>query len=429
MIPATEPDIKRNDTVPSIIDQAADAGWEAGLYDFGKADGPGFTYFNPGLVRRPDGLWLLVRRSENVPGSPFGRNAIWAVKLDPTGRNPDRGVRLKWLDEQEGQQFEDARAFYVPHLNQVGVSACTFKWHGQNSWTGAIQVLGFFDENWQCKIVHYPPFDTNATSLRNVPREHYQKNWLFWNRGEQLHLIYKSNPWTVCEFGGSWRKQTIHNNEGATWNYGDIRGGTPPVMVDGKYHTFFHSSMPWRGNYRRYHMGLLTFSAEPPFEVLEITKEPLLSGSQNDPWAQRKPPCIFPCGAVYENGKWLVTAGVNDLRAAWIEIPHESLLPLLSVPGYPVKHRVISPAVAAEIRRQVSADQPLSFPSADKPLHPLKPAIGVVVADDTDPFPVRKKNRGKPAKPKRTPEQQAAIDARMAKARAGRKKVAVTAPV
>lgn len=331
MIPVEEPDIKRNDRTPSILTQANAAGWEAGMYDFGKAESSNTTYFNPSIVRRPDGLWLLARRSENVIGSPFGKNAIWAIKLDDTGRSPDKGMRLHWIGEQDDQQFEDPRAFYVDHLNQVGISACTFKWYGNNSWTGAIQILGFFDQNWNCKITHYVPFDTNARTLENVPKERYQKNWLFWMQDKRLHLLYKSDPWTVCQFGGGWPEQRTHVNEAAKWGWGEIRGGTSPILVGDRYYTFFHSSMPWRGNYRRYYMGAITFSAEPPFEVLDVTKEPLLIGSQLDPWKMRKPLCCFPCGSVYENNKWFITMGINDLHSAWVEIGHESLLERLGI--------------------------------------------------------------------------------------------------
>lgn len=391
MIPETDPPIKRDDRTPSVLEQATSAGWEAGLYDFGKADIPGLTtYFNPGLVHRPDGLWLLVRRSDNVPGSPFGQNSIYAVKLDDAGRIPIHGVRLKWALEEDGQQFEDGRAFYVERLGQVGVSACTFKWHGQNSWTGAIQVLGFFDENWNCKILHYVPFETNATRLMNIPRERYQKNWLFWIRDSRLHLIYKSDPWTVATFGDSWHDRKVYENEGAKWEYGEIRGGTPPILVGDRYYSFFHSSMPWRGNYRRYHAGVVTFSAEPPYEVLEITQEPLLSGSQNDPWEMRKPPCIFPCGAVFNEGRFLITCGVNDLRAVWVEIPLTDVQKRLS-PNGSVKPRAVNPEVG-DFKRQVVESN-------------------------------ARRKRGKRGKrmKQRTPEQQAAINARMAKARAARK--------
>ncbi len=82
----------------------------------------------------------------------------------------------------------------------------------------------------------------------------------------------------------------------------------------------------WRGRYRRYYAGALAFDAKPPFTPRMITTQPLLQGSQNDVWAQKKPLVIFPCGALYKKGKWLLTCGVNDMKAAWVEIPHEDIL-------------------------------------------------------------------------------------------------------
>lgn len=366
MIPETEPEIKRNDTTPSVIDQAKTKGWESGIYSFGNKPSDGLTYFNAGIVQRPDGKWLLARRSENAPTMIFGYNSIWAIKLSDDGKTAIKGIQLKWTDFDPEQQCEDARAFYVPHLNQVGISACTFKWFKTNSWTGAIQVLGFFDENWNCKVVHYPPYDTNATSLQNIPRERYQKNWLFWMRDDRLHLLYKSDPWTVAEFGGNWQEQRTHANEGAKWPHGEIRGGTPPVLIGDKYYTFFHSSTAWRGNYRRYYVGAIAFSAQAPFEIVAMTKEPILIGSQKSKWEMRKPPCVFPCGAIYENDSWLITYGLNDLEAGWISIPHADILKRLMI-------------------EQSSFTPMVEIPSAQVPERILGKSA-LLIADDSEPF-------------------------------------------
>ncbi len=146
-----------------------------------------------------------------------------------------------------------------------------------------------------------------------------------------MHILYKSRPWVIFRFGQTWAEnESFFDNEGVSWKWGDIRGGTPPVLVDGLYWTFHHSSLPWKASYRRYYAGAIAFESKPPFKPVLITKDPILAGSQNDVWEQRKPVCVFPCGAVHRNGKWLVTMGVNDLKAAWAEIPHADLVKLMS---------------------------------------------------------------------------------------------------
>lgn len=327
MIPENEPTIKREDGTPTLANQCAAKGWGFGFYDFGKGEQEGVTYFNPGCVQRDDGLWLIVRRSENA-GTIFGMNKVWAFLLDDEGKTPKKGHLLEWPESQHNQQYEDARAFYHPRLKQTGIGATSFIWHDNGSWTGAHQVFGFFDSEWQCKIKHDPVFGGNTARLEHIPDpKNYEKSWLWFLNNGKLCLLYKAKPWVVAEFGETWEDVEVHHNaKGLTWRFGEIRNGTPPVLVDGLFYSFFHSSLPWKGNYRRYYMGALTFEPEPPYKIVGLTPEPLLAGSQNDIWQLRKPPCVFPCGAILRSGKWLVTLGVNDLKAGWVELEHASLI-------------------------------------------------------------------------------------------------------
>ncbi len=330
MIPSNEPDIQREDGTPPLAAQCKTRNWKFDYYNFGKAEEPGVDWFNPGLVQRPDGLWLLVRRSrrENL----FGKNEVCAILLDEAGHTPRGGQVIKWEGAEGEEQHEDARAAYHPGLNQTAICACSFVWYGDGTgWTGATQVVGFFDQDWECKVKHRPPIEGNPPSLHKIEPKFYQKNWVIFFHDGKLHLLYKSRPWVIFRFGQTWSEnESFMDNEGVSWPFGDIRGGTPPVLVDGLYWTFFHSSLPWKGNYRRYFAGAVAFESQPPFKPVLITKEPILAGSQNDIWEQRKPPCVFPCGSVIRNGTWLVTMGVNDMKAAWAEIPHADLVKLMS---------------------------------------------------------------------------------------------------
>lgn len=322
------------DSTPSIIDQAKAAGFEAQYYHFGKAEG-NYEYFNPSIVQRPDGLWLLVRRAEPHPmGFHFGQNDIWAFLLDDTGTIPRMGKRLRWLNHEASQQFEDPRGFYHPRINQTLVGACTFIWYPNEPWTGAHQCFGAFtcspesQDDWTCARMNYPRIGGNPGEMKRIEKhENYEKNWLWWLHDDRLHLLYKAKPWLVFQFGETWSDTTEWKLEdGASWSFGDIRGGTTPVRVGDYYFTFHHSSLPWKGRYRRYYAGCLAFDAQPPFTPRLITKEPILVGSQNDFWTQSKPLVVFPCGALHKDGQWTVSLGVNDLKAAWLKLSHESLL-------------------------------------------------------------------------------------------------------
>ena len=77
-------------------------------------------------------------------------------------------------------------------------------------------------------------------------------------------------------------------------------------------------------------MGAYAFEAKPPFKITRMTKKPILSGSQEDPWQEGLPLVVFPCGAVLQSNKFLVTMGVNDYVSSWIEIPLDDLNKLMA---------------------------------------------------------------------------------------------------
>ena len=45
--------------------------------------------------------------------------------------------------------------------------------------------------------------------------------------------------------------------------------------------------------------------------------------------AEKKPMVVFPCGALFKDGKWTVSMGINDMASAWIEIPMDHLIKLM----------------------------------------------------------------------------------------------------
>lgn len=330
-----EEEIKHEDSTPTVIQQAEQSGWQAGYYDFGKLEGQGTDFFNPSIIERPDGLWLLTRASGlHRQGFQYGQNSIIAFQLDETGKVPKMGKILRWPVDNPEQHFEDPRGVFNPDFNQVMLGCCTFLWNGPGDWTGPHQAFGVFDcvpsdleKDWICKKMDYPLVGGNPGSMEKIlEHKDYEKNWLWWIHDRQLHLLYKAAPWLVIQFGDRWSDRKEFKGNVVSWPNGEIRGGTPPVKVGDYYWTFHHSSLPWKGRYRRYYAGALAFDAKPPFTPRLITYQPLLQGSQNDPWAQHKPLVIFPCGAVIRDGTWLISCGINDMRAAWVEIPHEALL-------------------------------------------------------------------------------------------------------
>lgn len=316
--------------VPKIEHQAELKGWAAGIYNFRKGQKPDEDFFNPGLVEHSGKRWLLVRRSKRIAELAIGLNDIVAFTLE--NNQPMTGWPLKIPKIHPNFHWEDCRG---AHYNgRTVVAGCAFYMVNNKSWSGAHVTAGIFgtpdSQNGFGKLLGTQDWDYGGNGAHiNAKGRKPTKNLLpFFHEG-RLHVVHWGSPhiiYEVDEKGKVVQDFNSPNTMQSMWKYGEVRGGTPPVLHDGLYWTFFHSSIPWMGDRRQFHAGLYAFEPTPPFKVVKMTTEPLLSGSRFDLWFSGKPLVCFPVGALLEkNGDWLVTYGVNDLQSGYCRIPHEAL--------------------------------------------------------------------------------------------------------
>lgn len=157
-----------------------------------------------------------------------------------------------------------------------------------------------------------------------------EKNWVFFagkDEAGRLFAIYGNvRGWQeVLQLDDAGRVVKVFRTRAPRWPHGEIRGGVlVPVTGEGELVRFFHSrsreprgGVPWR-----YHMGALRMSAAPPFRILEVRQQPLLSGTEE--WmpgcAHWKPNVVFPCGAIDSGDAWNVSIGVNDAASRWLRV-------------------------------------------------------------------------------------------------------------
>ena len=97
------------------------------------------------------------------------------------------------------------------------------------------------------------------------------------------------------------------------WAGGLLRGGAPPVRVGEVFYSWFHGWLRI-GDFYRYAVGVYTFSAAPPFRPLRITPGPVWRPDASLDHLNRPNDrtVIFPCGALLDGGRWLVSAGHQD---------------------------------------------------------------------------------------------------------------------
>lgn len=303
--------------VPSFQKQTP---WPSGVFPLPLDSSQ--CYFNPGLVRDARRLWLVTRRWL-LRGSAWHSSLVtWRLDDDLYPGDP---VDLRFPKYTGIEQYEDPRVVLADGLFHV--AHCIWR-HGRIY--RAHQSLSTFTPQWQHVSTLNVPYGGNGYSPGTGSGQ--EKNWTWFRHDNAWHFVYAFQPHTVVRVDA-----TTNLREWKTtlpvplpWLYGEIRGGTPPVLVGDEYVTFFHSSLPWRGRRKRYYAGAYAFAAKPPFAVTRMTRTPLLAGSEDDAMLIPAPLVIFPCGAVLDNAEWLVSFGVNDQSCGYARIPHAALDRLLT---------------------------------------------------------------------------------------------------
>jgi predicted GH43/DUF377 family glycosyl hydrolase len=323
-------------TVPSFTEQTP---WPSGYFTFPHAP---YTYhYNPSIASANGALHLFTRRHrfnlEAVTGGTLKGNrsdlSIWRIRdnmtLHPTPILPTMPARYP------NEMWEDPRAM----VGQDGVTYLSFAtWIHHKQWA-VRQSFAKLSNDWRTLT---PLWETpyGGNNRRPDQGQRNEKNWIWFQHDNQWHCQYSINPGDVFKVDAlgnateSWQTKEVAHS----WEHGlPLRGGTPPTRIGNEYVAFFHTSTVWQKPKRRYYMGAYTFEAKPPFAIKRMTMKPLLSGSDQDFRALGGPLVIFPCGAHYNAGEWLVVFGVNDEACGWIKIPHVDLNNLLE----PVKRGVV----------------------------------------------------------------------------------------
>lgn len=308
---------KAEKELPSITKQTS---WRVEFTSFGRAEAPNIRYFNTSIIDRPDGEWMVTRKAEGFDFQRMGENSLVAFKLDEN-RKPVMfcPIHLR-TNSYKDQHFEDPRITWVG--DKMLLSYCTFQIFNRERYSGAHQQVAFLNDSFVPEGKWDPIYGDNGGSILTGTGP--EKNWVWFEHGSALHMIYNTEPHQVVRWNGH-DVADVYEQDMPEWAYGHKRGGTPPVRIGDEYLCFFHSSTTWREKKRRYHMGAYTFEAKPPFKPTRCTVKPLLSGSIEDPWREGLPLVVFPCGSIHKRGHWVVTMGVNDFCTAWIEIPHIEL--------------------------------------------------------------------------------------------------------
>lgn len=173
-----------------------------------------------------------------------------------------------------------------------------------------------------------------------------EKNWVPFDYHGNLLLAYSISPHLILRplLQQSGKCETFSFIQQAIpWQWGDLRGGTPGLIVkDSEYLAFFHSSIDMKTVHSNeqvmshYFMGAYTFSSSPPFEITQVSPEPIIGkgfyhGKMYQPfWKQVR--VVFPGGFIFDENYIWVAYGRQDHEIWIVKLnKHElfkSLIPL-----------------------------------------------------------------------------------------------------
>jgi predicted GH43/DUF377 family glycosyl hydrolase len=289
---------------------------------------PSPRHWNPGLLRYKGRLWMSVRY--HLGREHASRCAVCMVPLDKTTLQPTAPSQHLNLPALVGDEhFEDARLFMfngAPHISYTQMTG--YKPGVNYTCTMRYARLKLNGNRWIIDEVFWPKYGAN----NGLGKE---KNWAFFEHAGALHAVYQDHPSRkIIRIDGE-RIVDEYESEPASWPWGVVRGGSPPIPFgEGKMLAIFHSSIATEEppHFVRYYGAAYVFEAKPPFRLLAVSAKPIMAGSEADGhgfdprYAEGwKPWVVFPCGLVPDGDNWLTSIGVNDWQCAVGKITPQQL--------------------------------------------------------------------------------------------------------
>ena len=281
-----------------------------------------FLDHNPGFVRfGQDDAWAVICR-HSVPPEP-GRGSIWAVRVD--NEMMPAGVPAVLI----GNGI-DPRVTLLGDLALVFYTVVERDQEGRLSGSSvALAVFAVHGDQWSltsaCQMPKYPVANGRTTG----GHDNWEKNWVpFVIDPTHVGLIYSHDPWYVLTLridgDAAPQFESVYQGPAVTWNYGTVRGGTPPVQYDDAHLiTFFHAA-EIIGSRHVYSVGACVFQARHPYTPLLVTPEPLIlapyrTGAHRFGWRSAVS-VVFPMGAERVADGYRLLCGRDDGEVAHFDV-------------------------------------------------------------------------------------------------------------
>lgn len=172
-------------------------------------------------------------------------------------------------------------------------------------------------------------------------RRERERNWGFFDDGalKAIYAIPSHVVLTLGENGARFDALPLCETKGRLpWDvarWGEPHGGCMPFKVGRYWFAFFQSARydPSTEG-RHYSVGFYGFDAEPPHRIAFMSAEPVLEADSFEGersfyknWA-----VVYPSGALFHDGRWLVSLGIHDRTLGLAAFDHGTLLRACATP-------------------------------------------------------------------------------------------------
>jgi hypothetical protein len=269
--------------------------------------------FNPSIATLATGQKIALVRRDRIPPVP-GEGTVWSVLLDD--QLHPCGVPYPLVD-----RGEDPRAVVIGE--RLYLFYVVIEKNADGKILGSCEMLTeFVAATFPLVPIRSFQLPKNPVSDPQRANTTWEKNWVpFALNDGNIALIYTHQPWTILHLNVAPEVPipeflAVFSIGEIKWDYGEIRGGTPPIVFDeNSLITFFHSAQVI-GSRNVYMVGACVFRNSPPYEPRLITTEPLLVARYRTTAARFGwgvlASVIFPLGAIQQNSIFKLLCGIDD---------------------------------------------------------------------------------------------------------------------
>ena len=274
--------------------------------------------YNPSIVQRDNGYFLVFR------DHTFPKNSIYSAALN------DCFQPIEKAHPMDTGRFpcEDPRLFLFHNkVHMMYMPESIMPFYGTTVELGTLDLLK----------------EELTSNIRvQYQKRMVEKNWVFFENDSSLYFVYSFNPFEILKLNpdmdGRVTQVVSEEKTKLDWEskWGNISGGTPAILVDGEYLSFFHSFFHKDG-VRIYALGAYTFEPTFPFRRKKISEYPIIwENMYRTPKTPHTSICnllwsvVFPGGFVeqVENGRNVINLvyGENDNGICVLTLDKECLL-------------------------------------------------------------------------------------------------------